>query len=175
MAKAKNLNPVRYWLIMFPWRRFGSDFQVVLRSISSMKKFTYVKSVWIQELVMFRDRSDVWEHNCWISHIDDESSDSVERKEHFTDELSHVLNDNLHLDFPETTEENWASCTTVEQKYSSVEIPQSRKLTEKGLQYQIDMKVNSLKSKKTALNKTLRKTLLLRGKCSKVYETGNRN
>lgn len=41
-----------------------------------------------------------------ISHIDDESSDSVERKEHFTDELSHVLNDNLHLDFPETTEEN---------------------------------------------------------------------
>lgn len=57
----------------------------------------------------------------------------------------------------------------MEQKYSSVEIPQSRKLTEKGLQYQIDMKVNSLKSKKTALNKTLRKTLLLRGKCSKVY------
>ena len=34
-------------------------FQVVLRSISSMKKFTYVKSVWIQELVMSRDRSDV--------------------------------------------------------------------------------------------------------------------
>ena len=96
------------------------------------------------------------------------SSDSVERKEHFTDELSHVVNDNLHLDFPETTEENGASCTTVEQKYSSVEIPQSRKLTEKGLQYQIDMKVNSLKSKKTALTgtKTLRKTLLLRGKCS---------
>lgn len=31
------------------------------------------------------------------------------------------------------------------------------------------MKVNSLKSKKTALTKTLRKTLLLRGKCSKVY------
>ena len=58
----------------------------------------------------------------------------------------------------------------MEQKYSSVEIPQSRKLTEKGLQYQIDMKVNSLKSKKTALTKTLRKTLLLRGKCSKVYE-----
>ena len=57
----------------------------------------------------------------------------------------------------------------MEQKYSSVEIPQSRKLTEKGLQYQIDMKVNSLKSKKTALTKTLRKTLLLRGKCSKVY------
>ena len=57
----------------------------------------------------------------------------------------------------------------MEQKYSSVEIPQSRKLTEKGLQYQIDMKVNSFKSKKTALNKTLRKTLLLRGKCSKVY------
>ena len=51
-------------------------------------------------------------------------------------------------------------------KNSSVEIPQSRKLTEKGLQYQIDMKVNSLKSKKTALTKTLRKTLLLRGKCS---------
>lgn len=92
----------------------------------------------------------------------------MERKEHFTDELSHVVNDNLHLDFPETTEENGASCTTVEQKYSSVEIPQSRKLTEKGLQYQIDMKVNSLKSKKTALTgtKTLRKTLLLRGKCS---------
>ena len=57
----------------------------------------------------------------------------------------------------------------MEQKHSSVEIPQSRKLTEKGLQYQIDMKVNSSKSKKTALNKTLRKTLLLRGKCSKVY------
>lgn len=53
-------------------------------------------------------------------------------------------------------------------KNSSVEIPQSRKLTEKGLQYQIDMKVNSLKSKKTALTgtKTLRKTLLLQGKCS---------
>ena len=29
----------------------------------------------------------------------------MERKEHFTDELSHVVNDNLHLDFPETTEE----------------------------------------------------------------------
>lgn len=57
----------------------------------------------------------------------------------------------------------------MEQKYSSVEIPQSRKLTEKGLQYQIDMKVNSLKSKKTALTKTLRKTLLLQGKCSKVH------
>lgn len=57
----------------------------------------------------------------------------------------------------------------MEQKYSSVEIPQSRKLTEKGLPYQIDMKVNSLKCKKTELTKTLRKTLLLRGKCSKVY------
>ena len=57
----------------------------------------------------------------------------------------------------------------MEQKYSSIEIPQSRKLTEKGLPYQIDMKVNSFKSKETALTKTLRKTLLLRGKCSKVY------
>ena len=31
------------------------------------------------------------------------------------------------------------------------------------------MKVDSLKSKKTVLTKTLRKTLLLRGECSKVY------
>ena len=61
----------------------------------------------------------------------------------------------------------------MEQKYSSVEIPQSRKLTEKGLQYQIDMKVNSLKSKKTALTKTLRKTLLRKQELSKAQVLGS--
>ncbi|PFX14192.1 TNF receptor-associated factor 4, partial [Stylophora pistillata] len=56
-----------------------------------------------------------------ISHVAGDSSDSVERKEHFADEFSHVVNDNLHLDFTEHTEEHGASYMTVELKHSSFE------------------------------------------------------
>ena len=44
----------------------------------------------------------------------------------------------------------------------------SRKLTEKGRSYQVENLVKSLKSQKTLLVGTLRKTLLLRGSCCEI-------
>ena len=44
----------------------------------------------------------------------------------------------------------------------------SRKLTEKGRSYQVENLVKSLKSQKTSLVRTLRKTSLLRGCCSEI-------
>ena len=44
----------------------------------------------------------------------------------------------------------------------------SRKLTEKSQFYQNDLKLNSFKNKRSSFTGTLRKTLLLRGHCSKL-------
>jgi hypothetical protein len=76
----------------------------------------------------------------------------------------------------DSSDETGAALEAAVVEETFVEVPRTRKLTEKGLQYQVNLKTKSLKAKRLELIKQVRSTLLLRGQSENAgsikYELG---